>query len=290
MGKKKKSYKKEKDRTVKAGNEPFAKQGKIRPSGSLLDKLEESVFDLDYSNVLVSAMGHWFSIEALSIIEDIFEGGIIGPSKISDDVGDAIDFIFTSSQYPKKEYEVSQAKEEKEELSSQDILPIVEDLHKKGCRFFENLVFSIFETPIELTAIEVASKLSQGEKENLDIVTQDGHGHSVFDVKDLEYIGKYGLSKTEKEFLEDKVLSKLKEDEIVVEDKKVVETMPPPQEKSMGDYLDSGGMLFVRRPQGGIERLRTREQLWEIEPALMDRNKKEFLGLPDYIDLIKKSD
>jgi len=289
MEDKKKLEKRDINKPSATGDGTGKKPVKTRPEGSLLDKLEETVIDLDYSNLLVSAMGHWLPVEALSIIENIFEDGIIGPSKISDDVVDALDFIFEASKYPKKEYEISQQKEEKVE---RDILPLVEDLRNKGCRFFENLIFSIFETPIELTAIEVARRLSdKKEVKTVDVVTCDGYSHSVFNVEDLESIDKYGLSKTEKEFLEDRVLSELKGEEIVLEDKKYErEPIFSQFNRSMGDYLDSGGVLFLRRPQGGVEELRTRDQIWEKEPDLINRIKKEFLGLPDYVNLVKKID
>jgi len=143
-----------------------------------------------------------------------------------------------------------------------------------------------------LTAIEVARRLSdKKEVKTVDVVTCDGYSHSVFNVEDLESIDKYGLSKTEKEFLEDRVLSELKGEEIVLEDKKYErEPILSQFNRSMGDYLDSGGVLFLRRPQGGVEELRTRDQIWEKEPDLINRIKKEFLGLPDYVNLVKKID
>lgn len=259
-----------------------------RPEESLLNKLEGTNIYLDYSDVLMSAMGQWFPVEALSLLEELFEDGIIGPGKISDDMVDALDMMFSSS-YPKKSYEVLQ-KIENTLPSQKNILGLVEDLKKKGCRFYENLIFSVTKTPLELTTIEVTKRLAQGEVlKDIDIVTQDGYGYTVFDVHDLESIDKYGLPKTEKEFLEDKVLSELIEEDILVEKEKIkLKPLPPRKDKSAGDYLDSGGVLFLKRPQGGFEEIRTREQLWDIDPSLMARNRKEFLGNPTYKNLVRK--
>lgn len=259
-----------------------------RPEESLLNKLEGTNIYLDYSDVLMSAMGQWFPVEALSLLEELFEDGIIGPGKISDDMVDALDMMFSSS-YPKKSYEVLQ-KTEDTLPSQKNILGLVEELKKKGCRFYENLIFSVMKTPLELTTIEVTKRLAQGEVlKDIDIVTQDGYGYTVFDVHDLESIDKYGLPRTEKEFLEDKVLSELIEEDILVEKEKIkLKPLPPRKDKSAGDYLDSGGVLFLKRPQGGFEEIRTREQLWDIEPSLMARNRKEFLGNPTYKNLVRK--
>ena len=55
----------------------------------------------------------------------------------------------------------------------------------------------------------------------------------------------------------------------------------------IGEYLDRGGTLILKRTDK-LEELRTREQLWEIEPSLMEENKKEFLGKPNYTNLVNK--
>jgi hypothetical protein len=254
----------------------------------LLEKLESKNIELDYSNLLVSAMGHWLSIGALSTIEEIFEDGIISPSKISDDIGDALDFMFKEAKYLKhsKKYTISQ--ESSKSVPSQDLLSLIEELQNKGCRFFKNLLFSDFEEPVELTPADVVTTLCQEETlKGLDVVTQDGYGHSVFEPEDLKSIHKYGLSKTEKEFLEDDVLSKLKAEDIIIEGQSQDRVMSDVT-LSIGDYLDSGGILLLKKPDGKYEKIEKREQLWEVEPALMAINKENFLGQPAYPDLIKK--
>lgn len=265
----------------KSGRESSEKEHKIEKK--YLHKLEDANIDLDYSNLLISAMGHWLSISAFSMLEDLFEDGIIGPGKISDDIGDALDLMF-------KEARASEKKPlpELKPFNQKQIFSLVEDMKKNGCRFFENLIFSVFEEPVELTIREVVKRLSSGEStKNLDIVTQDGHGHSVFNVEDLESINKYGLPKTEKEFLEDEVLNKLKAEDIIIEPE---DEKPHPfyGEISMGQYLDCGGVLLLKRPQGKVEEIKTRDQLWEIEPSLMEKNRHDFLGVPGYNNLSSK--
>jgi len=256
-----------------------------KPGKKLLEKLESKNIEFDYSNLLVSAMGHWLSIGALSAIEEIFEDGIISPSKISDDVGDALDIMFREAKYVKhsKKYTISQ--EPSKSVPAHDILSLIEELQNKGCRFFKNLLFSEFEEPVELTPDDVVTTLCHEDAlKGLDVVTHDGYGHSIFEADDLESINKYGLSKTEKEFLEDDVLSKLKAEDVLIEDKDKEELDVT---LSIGDYLDSGGVLLLKKSDGRYERIEKREQLWEVEPALMAINRENFLGEPTYPNLIK---
>jgi hypothetical protein len=252
-----------------------------RGDKKLLYKLEESNISLDYSNLLISAMGHWLSISAFSMLEDLFEDGIIGPGKISDHIGDALDVMFKEfkSSMKKQTYVINGSVE----MSSNQCISLIEDMKKKGCRFFENLIFSIFEEPVELTTDELAKRLSSGKTvKNLDVVTGDGHGHSIFNIEDLESINKYGLPKSEKEFLEDEVLWKLKEKHIIQED----ETCVHPGESSIGQYLDGGGKVFIKGTDGTSRELICRDQLWELEPELMAKNRAEFLGIPNYTKFI----
>ncbi len=254
---------------------------------NLLHKLEDGNISLDYSNLLISAMGHWLSISAFSMLEDLFEDGIIGPGKISDHIGDALELMFKEfkSSIKKQTYVIQGS----EEISSNHYMSIIEDMKKKGCRFFENLIFSIFEEPVELTTEELTKKLSTGENvKNLDVVTGEGHGHSIFNVEDLESINKYGLPKSEKEFLEDEVLSKLKEKNIIMEQEE--EKSEQLCDISIGQYLDSGGKLFIKGKEGVTMELRSRDHLWEIDPELMAKNRDEFLGVPNYINLVLKND
>lgn len=208
-----------------------------RGAKNLLHKLEDGNISLDYSNLLISAMGHWLSISAFSMLEDLFEDGIIGPGKISDHIGDALELMFKEfkSSMKKQTYVIQGS----EEIPSNQCMSLIENMKKKGCRFFENLIFSIFEEPLELTTEELVKRLSCGKNiRNLDVVTGDGHGHSIFNLEDLESINKYGLPKTEKEFLEDEVLSKLKEKNIIIEQEEEINTHLC--DISIGQYLDNG--------------------------------------------------
>ena len=256
-----------------------------RGDKNLLHKLEDANISLDYSNLLISAMGHWLSISAFSMLEDLFEDGIIGPGKISDHIGDALDLMFKEfkSSMKKNTYVIHGSVE----ISSNQCISLIEDMKKNGCRFFENLIFSIFEEPVELTTAELVKRLSGGQTaRNIDVVTGDGHGHSIFNVEDLETINKYGLPKTEKEFLEDEVLSKLKEKNIIIDQEE--ENRDNLCDISIGQYLDNGGKLFIKGREGAVHELRNRDQLWEIEPDLMARNREEFLGIPNYTNLVLK--
>ena len=203
MKKEKKPQKKNKDKIQRINVSPVIEEKKSgRNINSLLSKLEETNINLDYSNVLISAMGQWLSISALSVIEDIFEDGIIGPGKISDDMCNTLDMMFKNFKTIKKEKYYLPDKIYTKEIPEEEILTLVEDLRKKGCRFFENLVFSIFEKPTELSIEEVVKRFkSGGSVKDVDIVTIDGHSHTLFDIEDLESIDKYGLPKREKEFL-----------------------------------------------------------------------------------------
>lgn len=258
-----------------------------RGAKNLLHKLEDGNISLDYSNLLISAMGHWLSVSAFSMLEDLFEDGIIGPGKISDHIGDALELMFKEfkSSIKKKTYVIQGTAE----ISSNQCVSLIEDMKKKGCRFFENLIFSIFEEPVEITTEELARRLSIGKKvKNLDVVTGDGHGHSIFNVEDLESINKYGLPKTEKEFLEDEVLSKLKEKNIIIEQEE--ENYGRLCDISIGQYLDNGGKLFIKGKEGVTHELRSRDHLWEIEPELMAKNREEFLGVPNYTNLVMRNE
>ncbi|MEQ8168869.1 MAG: hypothetical protein ABRQ38_08215 [Candidatus Eremiobacterota bacterium] len=258
-----------------------------RGAKNLLHKLEDGNISLDYSNLLISAMGHWLSISAFSMLEDLFEDGIIGPGKISDHIGDALELMFKEfkSSMKKQTYVIQGS----EEIPSNQCMSLIENMKKKGCRFFENLIFSIFEEPLELTTEELVKRLSCGKNiRNLDVVTGDGHGHSIFNLEDLESINKYGLPKTEKEFLEDEVLSKLKEKNIIIEQEEEINTHLC--DISIGQYLDNGGKLFIKGKEGVTYELRNRDHLWEIEPELMAKNRDEFLGMPNYTNLVMKND